>query len=151
MLAEPDEVAEILERAWTLAPIQVHGVRRASDRQEMGAAPAYVERTARGRQCEISRRARNGALDQGAVEVHLRVVDFGTGSGEGDDHKVGRGEGGAAGGGLGIEPIGFLVSRGDNINFISTKTNSGLAAAFEKVPDLLQKYLETRQLEPLGI
>ncbi len=78
-------------------------------------------------------------------------MGFGTGSGEGDDHKVGRGEGGAAGGGLGIEPIGFLVSRGDNINFISTKTNSGLAAAFEKVPDLLQKYLETRQLEPLGI
>ncbi len=78
-------------------------------------------------------------------------MGFGTGSGEGDDRKVGRGEGGAAGGGLGIEPIGFLVSRDDNISFISTKANSGLAAAFEKVPDLLEKYLEARHAEPLGI
>jgi len=38
----------------------------------------------------------------------------------------------------------FLVSRGDQISFVSTKTNRGLAAAFEKVPDLLEKYLEKR-------
>ena len=59
--------------------------------------------------------------------------------------------GGAAGGGIGIEPIGFLVAKGDNINFISTKTNKGLAAAFEKVPDLLEKFMEIRQEEPLGV
>ena len=78
-------------------------------------------------------------------------MGFGTGAGEGDDRKVGHGEGGAAGGGIGIEPIGFLVAKGENINFISTKTNKGLAAAFEKVPDLLEKYMEIRQEEPLGV
>ena len=78
-------------------------------------------------------------------------MGFGTGAGEGDDRKVGHGEGGAVGGGLGIEPIGFLVSKGEMINFISTKTNKGLSAAFEKVPELLEKFMEMRQEEPLGI
>lgn len=72
-------------------------------------------------------------------------IGLGTGGGEGDGPgKQGHGEGLAAGGGLGIDPIGFLVAKGDQINFISTKTNKGLAAAFEKVPGLIEKYLETR-------
>lgn len=75
----------------------------------------------------------------------IRVgMGFGTGAGEGDDPKKGHGEGGAGGAGVGIEPIGFLVSKGDEISFVSTKTNRGIAAAFEKVPDLLEKYLEKR-------
>ncbi len=75
----------------------------------------------------------------------IRVgMGFGTGLGEGDAPKTGHGEGAAGGAGMGIEPIGFLVSRGDQISFVSTKTNRGLAAAFEKVPDLLEKYLESR-------
>ena len=76
----------------------------------------------------------------------IRVgMGFGTGGGEGDAAKQGHGEGGGAGAGLGIEPIGFLVSRADEISFVSTKTNKGLAAAFEKVPDLLAKFIETRE------
>lgn len=75
----------------------------------------------------------------------IRVgMGFGTGAGEGDDPKKGRGEGGAGGAGVGIEPIGFLVAKGEEISFVSTKTNRGIAAAFEKVPDLLEKYLEKR-------
>lgn len=70
---------------------------------------------------------------------------FGTGGGEGDAPKTGHGEGGAAGGGMGIEPIGFLVSRKDKISFVSTKTNKGLAAAFEKVPDLLERFLDKKE------
>ena len=71
-------------------------------------------------------------------------MGFGTGGGEGDAPKEGgHGEGGGAGAGLGIEPIGFLVSRGDQISFVNTKSNSGLAAAFEKVPDLLAKYFDS--------
>ena len=75
----------------------------------------------------------------------IRVgMGFGTGGGESDDSKKVHGEGLGAGAGMGIVPIGFLVSRGEEISFVSTKTNRGLAAAFEKVPDLLAKYLEKR-------
>ena len=76
----------------------------------------------------------------------IRVgMGFGTGGGEGDAPKQGHGTGGGAGVGMGIEPIGFLVSRGEQISFISTKTNKGLAAAFEKVPDLIGKFMENQQ------
>lgn len=80
------------------------------------------------------------------IPVIRMGVGFGTGGGEGAAPKNGHGEGGGAGAGMGIEPIGFLVSRADQISFVSTKTNRGLAAAFEKVPDLLQKYLENQQV-----
>ncbi len=74
-------------------------------------------------------------------------MGFGSGGGGGDAPKQVHGEGLGAGAGLGIEPIGFLVARGKEIEFVSTKTNKGLAAAFEKVPDLLNKYLEMRKKE----
>lgn len=69
-------------------------------------------------------------------------MGFGSGGGEGEAPKQGHGGGGGAGAGMGIEPIGFLVSRGDQISFISTKTNKGLSAAFEKVPGLIEKFLD---------
>jgi uncharacterized spore protein YtfJ len=74
-------------------------------------------------------------------------MGFGSGMGEGEAPKQGHGEGGGVGGGMGIEPIGFLVARGKEINFISTKTHTGLSAAFEKVPDLIEKYLKYREAE----
>ncbi len=74
-------------------------------------------------------------------------MGFGTGGGEGDAPKTGHGFGGGAGAGMGIEPIGFLVSRGEEISFIATKTNKGLAAAFEKVPDLMSKFIDSRAAE----
>lgn len=74
-------------------------------------------------------------------------MGFGSGVGEGEAPKQGHGEGGGGGAGLGIEPIGFLVSRGNEISFVSTRTNRGLAAAFEKVPDLIEKFLKQREVE----
>ncbi|MDP4200302.1 MAG: GerW family sporulation protein [Bacteroidota bacterium] len=69
---------------------------------------------------------------------------FGGGEGEGDAPKngKGKGEGSGAGAGTGIEPIGFLVTRGDMINFVSTKSNKGLNALLEKAPDILSEYLK---------
>ena len=79
----------------------------------------------------------------------IRVgMGFGTGGGEGDAPKQGHGTGGGAGAGIGIEPQGFLVARGDQISFISTRSQGGLSAAFEKVPDLIQKYLENKDANP---
>ncbi len=76
----------------------------------------------------------------------IRVgMGFGTGGGERDLSNKEHDQGGGAGGGMGIEPIGFLVSKDDTIQFISTKTHSGLSRAFEKAPELIEKFLETRK------
>jgi uncharacterized spore protein YtfJ len=76
----------------------------------------------------------------------IRVgMGFGTGGGEGDAPKQTHGEGAGVGAGMGIEPIGFLVSRDDKISFVNTKSHSGLATAFEKVPDLIEKFMSTRK------
>ena len=76
-------------------------------------------------------------------------MGFGTGGGEGDDKKSMHNEGIGAGGGMGLEPLGFLATKGDQIQFIPTHTNKGLSAAFEKVPDLIEKYMESRKEEPV--
>ncbi|MCA0133705.1 GerW family sporulation protein [Winogradskyella alexanderae] len=74
-------------------------------------------------------------------------MGFGSGGGEGAEAKGGRGEGLGAGAGMGIEPIGFLVTRGDNISFIEAGKAHGLSAAFEKVPDLIEKIATNRTKE----
>ena len=76
----------------------------------------------------------------------IRVgMGFGSGGGEGEAPKEGHGEGGGVAGGIGIDPIGFLVAQGENISFISTKTNQGLSAAFEKLPGLIEKFMKNRE------
>ena len=78
----------------------------------------------------------------------MRVgMGFGTGGGEGDAQKETHGEGAGIGAGMGLEPIGFLVSKNDEIQFVSTKVNKGLATAFEKVPDMIEKYMDMRARE----
>lgn len=76
-------------------------------------------------------------------------LGYGAGEGQGgmEGKAKGEGMGGGAGGGMGITPVGFLVTRGDQISFIPTHTSKGLSAAFEKVPDLLEKYLDSRKKE----
>ena len=82
------------------------------------------------------------------VPVIRAGMGFGSGGGEGDATKGnGHGEGGGAGAGLGIDPIGFLITRKDEITFISTRTSQGLSAAFEKLPDVLEAFLEQRKQE----
>jgi len=72
-------------------------------------------------------------------------MGFGSGGGEGSQPKTGKSQGAGAGAGVGIEPIGFLVSRGDEISFLAAGKTQGLAAAFEKVPDLIEKLAKNRQ------
>jgi uncharacterized spore protein YtfJ len=81
--------------------------------------------------------------------VPVIAIGMGVGGGEGmgNDPKHGQGEGGGGGAGMGMAPIGFLVTRGDQIQFLSAKGASGLSAAFEKLPELLSKYLESRKKE----
>jgi|1048.fasta_scaffold03649_3 uncharacterized spore protein YtfJ len=46
-----------------------------------------------------------------------------------------------AGAGLHLEPVGFLVSRGAEISFIPTRNSSGINAAIERIPDLLERFM----------
>jgi len=71
-------------------------------------------------------------------------LGFGSAGGEGGEIKNKRAEGMGAGAGVGIEPIGFLVTKDDEISFLETGKSHGLSAAFEKVPDLIEKIYDKR-------
>ncbi len=71
-------------------------------------------------------------------------MGFGSGGGEGVRTKASKTEGVGAGAGVGIEPIGFLVTKEDEISFLETGKSHGLSAAFEKVPDLIEKIYDKR-------
>ena len=78
----------------------------------------------------------------------IRVgMGFGSGGGEGTEVKKGKGQGAGGGAGMGLEPIGFLVTKGDHISFLQAGKTSGLAAAFEKVPDLIEKLAQMKTKE----
>lgn len=70
---------------------------------------------------------------------------LGVGGGEGVSAKKEEGTGMGGGAGIGIGPIGFLVSKDDKIEFISTRKATGMGAAFEKLPDVLEKYFESQK------
>jgi len=83
------------------------------------------------------------------VPVMSVGLGFGGGAGEGKGNSKtageGEGTGAGAGAGMGIGPVGFLVTKGNEIQFIPTKTSKGITSAFEKLPELLDKYLESRK------
>ena len=85
------------------------------------------------------------------VPVMSVGLGFGGGGGEGkgkgsEKEKMdGEGAGAGAGAGIGIKPVGFLVTKGSDIQFIATSTATGLSAAFEKIPDLFEKYMEQKK------
>lgn len=84
------------------------------------------------------------------VPVTSLGIGFGGGSGEGKGNAKGQeGEGNGVGGGAGIGmgPVGFLVTRGSEIQFVPTRSNKGLSAAFEKMPGLLEKLFEKQKGE----
>ncbi|SMO64685.1 GerW family sporulation protein [Solitalea koreensis] len=74
-------------------------------------------------------------------------LGYGGGEGHGDAPNKGKGEGGGSGGGggMGVAPIGFLVARADQISFIPTHSSTGLGAAFEKLPELLEKFMNKKK------
>lgn len=75
-------------------------------------------------------------------------VGLGVGGGEGATNgksASGPGLGGAAG--LGMGPIGFLVTKGADIQFIAVSQSKGLSAVFEKLPGLMEKYFDKNKKE----
>ncbi len=80
------------------------------------------------------------------VPVMSVGLGFGGGGGEGKGNAKataeGEGTGAAAGAGIGMGPVGFLVTNGNDIQFISTRSSKGLNSLFEKAPDLIEKLME---------
>lgn len=74
-------------------------------------------------------------------------MGFGSGGGEGTEAKGSKGSGMGAGAGVGIEPIGFLVTKAGEISFLPSGRTKGLAAIFEKVPDLIEKLTKKKKGE----
>lgn len=78
------------------------------------------------------------------VPVIRLGLGFGSVAGEGGpNNNHGVGEGG--GGGLGIEPIGFLAAHNQEITFIPSRVSKGISAAFEKLPEVIEKYMEMQK------
>jgi uncharacterized spore protein YtfJ len=71
-------------------------------------------------------------------------MGLGSGGGEGDSSKNGKGHGLGAGVAMGIEPIGFLVTKGAEISFISTQKEKGISKMFDKVPDLIMNLINKK-------
>lgn len=71
-------------------------------------------------------------------------LGFGGGGGEGKGgaKAAAEGEGTGAGGGagMGMGPVGFLVTKGSDIQFIPASSSKGLNAVFEKLPDLMENF-----------
>ena len=76
--------------------------------------------------------------------VPVISLGFGFGAGSFEPAKGTRAGGGA---GVGMSPIGFLVSNGKDVHFVSTRTSKGVDAVIEKIPELLEKYIDKKQSE----
>ena len=73
---------------------------------------------------------------------------FGSGAGEGDDPKgKNKGGGGGAGAAIGLTPVGFLTTKGDEIYFIPSDKKTPLSSLIEQVPDLVEKMTEMKNKE----
>lgn len=81
------------------------------------------------------------------VPVMAVGLGFGGGGGEGKANAKGAEEGMGAGGGagMGMGPVGFLVTKGSEIQFIPASNSKGLSAIFEKLPDLMEKYFDKKK------
>jgi len=73
---------------------------------------------------------------------------FGSGAGDGDDPKgKAKGGGGGAGAAIGVTPVGFLTTKGDEIYFIPSDKKTALSSLIEQVPDLIEKVTEMKNKE----
>lgn len=84
------------------------------------------------------------------VPVIALGLGLGVGGGEGNSKDKGQGTGAGGGGGIGMAPIGFLVTRGSEIQFVPARSSRGLSAAFEKMPEVLEKYFEKNKAEKVN-
>ena len=46
---------------------------------------------------------------------------------------------------MGINPVGFLVTKKDEISFVPANSKPGLAGIFDKMPDLVEKIIDMKK------
>lgn len=80
------------------------------------------------------------------VPVMSIGLGFGAGGGEGKESSKGEGTGAGGGAGIGMGPVGFLATKGSEIQFIPARSSRGLSAAFEKLPDILEKLVDKNKV-----
>ena len=80
--------------------------------------------------------------DFSCVPVMSVGIGFGGGEGKGKENTKGEGTGTGGAAGLGLGPVGFLVAKGNEIQFIPVRSSSGLNSAFEKIPGMLEKFFD---------
>jgi uncharacterized spore protein YtfJ len=79
------------------------------------------------------------------VPVMKASLGFGSGGGVGDSDKQGKGTGGGAGAGLNIEPVAFLVSKGDDISILNVGKGKGIESLFDKAPEIMGKVIDMKE------
>lgn len=79
------------------------------------------------------------------VPVIKVTMGFGSGGGGGEDKSRGKGEGAGLGVGMNLVPVGFLITKGDDISFVSTDRSKGLDKIFDRAPELIEEFMKTRE------
>lgn len=69
----------------------------------------------------------------------------GSGSGKAKNEQSGSGGGGGVGGGIGVEPIAFLCSRGDQITLLNVGKGEGITSFFDKIPGVVEKFMDIKK------
>lgn len=79
-------------------------------------------------------------------------MGFGTGVGNGTQHfkHKGKGSGVGTGAGVGVQPVGFLITKGDEISFIPAGNGKGLSAIIDKIPDIIEKCNDWKEKKEAG-
>ena len=78
------------------------------------------------------------------VPVMKVGMGFGGGIGNGKPASKPGSESGGAGAGFGITPVGFLITKGDEIKMLPASGSKGLSLMFEKLPDIMEKAVELK-------
>jgi uncharacterized spore protein YtfJ len=78
------------------------------------------------------------------VPVSRIMVGFGVGGGVDGSEKKGEGFGGAGGGGVRVEPVGFIVIDDEQASFLPTKPGK-LEGLIDSIPDVFSKIKGLKQ------
>lgn len=84
--------------------------------------------------------------DQTIIPICKLCLGFGAGGGTGEaKDKAGTGVGGGGGGGVKLEPVAFLIIKGDQVSILTTKEPKRFDAIFEAIPDLIEKLKSAKE------
>jgi len=78
------------------------------------------------------------------VPISKVSLGIAAGGGSGGVKTESKGEGGAGGGGIRIEPIAFIVIRGEEISFHGIKKGGTIEAVLEKIPEMAERIMKKR-------